>query len=528
MGRAQRDVPVDALLGHVDWRELDGGFPTVGLLLAGVERLARHTHGARRGDDGEQRVGVLDIIVEREVEAVAQGGDVGTNVVVDGLLPCQLAVAKAADDDTRTKDVGHQAVEHVCGVSLVSREVLVARVAHRAAELQHLEDAIVAHPALVVDVPAQAHRPRGAETVVGAKHGGTVVAQVEVEQVAVVVGVAAVEVETGSVLHALAVTGLAPARVVVGKRGRGKLVVGEARGGIAVGLARGVAEVEAQHGVYLVLLGYQLAIGGRHVALIVEILLQAVGEQAFLRGVLVIKLGVFRRETLVLGVVVFGDAKLGAEAQVVGGEPLGYEVVGEAETLTLVVVVEVGVPKGVRHGAVVEPVLGIVEILVYLAVLAILLVVRVGLRILGEGYGWVVGLQIVDGELVAELELARAVNQVDVAAQRLAVGAFHHAVHLAIVHADAIAYVALATLGIDIVLVGEARAQGHAEPIGVHALLYGAKAGVVEVVELHLVEGVAGVVLVDSSQPLKLQLLARVHQVVVGEVGKVEAVVALV
>ncbi len=68
------------------------------------------------------------------------------------------------------------------------------------------------------------------------------------------------------------------------------------------------------------------------------------GEQAFLRGILVVKLGMLWREALVLGIVVLGDAKLGAEAQIIGGEPLGYEVVCEAEALPLVVVVEVGVP----------------------------------------------------------------------------------------------------------------------------------------------------------------------------------------
>ena len=40
----QRDIPVDALMRHINRRELDGGFPSVGLLLTGIQSLARYTH----------------------------------------------------------------------------------------------------------------------------------------------------------------------------------------------------------------------------------------------------------------------------------------------------------------------------------------------------------------------------------------------------------------------------------------------------------------------------------------------------
>ena len=93
MGGAHGDVPVDALVRHIDRRELDGGFPTIGLLLAGVQCLAGYTHGTWGGDDGEQRVGVLDVVIKSKVQTVAQGGDIGTHIVVDGLLPSQVVIA---------------------------------------------------------------------------------------------------------------------------------------------------------------------------------------------------------------------------------------------------------------------------------------------------------------------------------------------------------------------------------------------------------------------------------------------------
>ena len=379
-----------------------------------------------------------------------------------------------------------------------------------------------------MDVPTQTHRPGGAETVVGTEHGGTVVTQVEIQQVAVVVGISAVEIEAGCMLDVLPITWLATGRVVVGKRWCRKLIVGETGSRIAVGLAGGIVEVEAQHGIDLMLFGYQLTVSGRKVALVIEILLQAVLEESLLGSLLIIEIGMLRREALILGIIILGDTKLGTHAELFGGKPLGDEVVGKAETLALVVVVEMGIPERIRNRIIVQSIFRIIEILVNLAICTILLVVRVGLRIFCETHRRVVGLQIVDGELVAELELSGAVDEVEVSAQGLTVGTLHHAVHLSVVQSQTISHVALATLGIYIVLVGKTGAQRHTEPIGVYALLYVAEAGIIEIIQLNLVERIAGIILIYASQFFELQLLAGIHQVVIRKVGEVHAVVSLV
>ena len=77
-------------------------------------------------------------------------------------------------------------------------------------------------------------------------------------------------------------------------------------------------------------------------------------------------------------------------------------------------------------------------------------------------------------------------------------------------------------------LMSESGAQRHTEPISVYALFNVTQTRVIKVVKLYLIERIAGVILIYASQSLKLQLLARVHEVVIRKVGKVKTVVALV
>ena len=67
-------------------------------------------------------------------------------------------------------------------------------------------------------------------------------------------------------------------------------------------------------------------------------------KQSLLCGILIVKVGMLWRQTLVLCVVVFGYTKLSTHAQVVGSKPFCYEVVGEAKALTFIIVVEVSIP----------------------------------------------------------------------------------------------------------------------------------------------------------------------------------------
>ena len=344
MSSAQRDVPVDALLWHVDRRELDSSFPSISLLLTSIKGFACYTHRTRGGDDSEQWVGILDEVIKSQVQTVAQSGDIGTKVVVDCLLPSQIVVAKAIDDNTSTEDVRHQAVEDVGGVSLVCREVLITRVTHRGTKLQQLEDVAIFKPFLVMDIPTQAHRPCGTETVVGTKHRGSVVTKVEVEQIAIVVSISTIEIEARRMLDVLRISWLASCRIVVGKRRCCKLVVGEAGSRIAIGLACGIVEVETQYRIELMLLCDELTKCCRDVALVVEVFLQAMLKQSLLCGFLIIKVGMLRRQTLVLCIVVFGHTKLSTYTQIVGSKPFCYEIISKAEALTLIIVVEVSIP----------------------------------------------------------------------------------------------------------------------------------------------------------------------------------------
>ena len=156
---------------------------------------------------------------------------------------------------------------------MVCREVLVTRVTHRGTKLQQLEEVALFKPFLVVDIPTQADRPCGTETVVGTKHRGSVVTEVEVEQIAIVVSISTIEIEARRMLNILRISWLATCRIVVGKRRCCKLVVGETCCRIAIGLACGIVEVETQYRIELMLLSDELTICSRDVALVVEVFL---------------------------------------------------------------------------------------------------------------------------------------------------------------------------------------------------------------------------------------------------------------
>ena len=62
---------------------------------------------------------------------------------------------------------------------------------------------------------------------------------------------------------------------------------------------------------------------------------------------------------------------------------------------------------------------------------------------------------------------------------------------------------------------GESGAQRHTEPVGIYTLLDIAQTGIVEIIQLNLVERIVGIVLVYACQFFELQLFAGVHQIVV-------------
>ena len=55
---------------------------------------------------------------------------------------------------------------------------------------------------------------------------------------------------------------------------------------------------------------------------------------------------------------------------------------------------------------------------------------------------------------------------------------------------------------------GESGAQRHTEPVGIYALLDIAQTGIVEIIQLDLVERIVGIVLVYACQFFELQFFA--------------------
>ena len=53
------------------------------------------------------------------------------------------------------------------------------------------------------------------------------------------------------------------------------------------------------------------------------------------------------REALVLGIIILGDTEFATHTEIICSKPLGDEEVGKAETLYLVVVVEMRIPEWV-------------------------------------------------------------------------------------------------------------------------------------------------------------------------------------
>ena len=189
-----------------------------------------------------------------------------------------------------------------------------------------------------------------------------------------------------------------------------------------------------------------------------------------------------------------------------------------------------GVPQRVADGLGFEQlgVLVIIEVAVDPPLVVVLLEIGVGLRILREGDRGIVGFLIIEREFVAELEFPGPVDQVDVAADGLTVGTLHHALHLAVAQADAVADLLLAALGVDVVPVGESRAQRFVQPVGVDAPGDAFQPLVAQVVQPQLVGHALIGVLIHSGEGLELEFLARIHQIIVCQVGHRDAEIALV
>ena len=77
-------------------------------------------------------------------------------------------------------------------------------------------------------------------------------------------------------------------------------------------------------------------------------------------------------------------------------------------------------------------------------------------------------------------------------------------------------------------LVRESRTYRLAEPVCIHSPLDFLESLITETIQTDLGQRVAGIILINARQSLELELLARIHEVVVAEVSKRKAEVALI
>ena len=278
------------------------------------------------------------------------------------------------------------------------------------------------------------------------------------------------------------------------------------------------------------LLGQHAAVGRREVALVVGALGRRVGVEALFGLLQVVETGVQGRQARVGRPRGVRDSELAAHAEILHHEPLDDEVVRKPELVALVIVVQVGVPQGIADSLGFERfgILVIIEVAVDLPLVVVLLKIGIGLRILREGNRGIVGFLVVEREFVAELEFPGPVDQVDVAADGLTVGTLHHALHLTVAQTDAVADLLLAALGVDIVLVGESRAQRLVQPVGVDTPGDAFQPLVAQVVQPQLVGHAVSGVLIHPGKGLELEFLTGIHQIIVRQIGHRDAEIALV
>lgn len=122
-------------------------------------------------------------------------------------------------------------------------------------------------PRLVVDVPAHAHGPRRREKVLRAENRRSVHAQAGIEQVAVAVGVVAVEIETRAAADTVGIARFIALLEALGERRILVQVAREAENLIAGVLLRTRTEIPAADGIDLVM-AEKPAVGDRDIAVV--------------------------------------------------------------------------------------------------------------------------------------------------------------------------------------------------------------------------------------------------------------------
>lgn len=232
MREVERQAPVPVLGADGD----DARLELQPLVLQRTDALTGggHTDGRRLGHVEQQLVGVLDVIVEREVPPSLEHGQVHTDVGREGALPRQVGVADGDGHGADALVVVILSLVLVRGHGLVRREAHVAGVAHAGTQLEQLHGDTL-HEALLVDVPSAADTPERCEAFVLSELRRAFVAVDDVEEVLLVPHGVDVDEEADAALDTVA-AGRCSVHVAGGK-GWVSQLVGEVAGGAIGGVA---------------------------------------------------------------------------------------------------------------------------------------------------------------------------------------------------------------------------------------------------------------------------------------------------
>ncbi len=328
----------------------------------------------------------------------------------------KVGIAESRDQYPGTEDVRHPSVKLIRSESLISREILISGITYRRTQFEQLEQFRTAHKLLLMYIPSYTYRPSIAEAVTRSEHGRSVATVIHVEQISVVVSISAIQIEADGPCSALGIRRFASVGIAIGKRRRAELVFRKSVCLVSVTGGSRTGEIETSHKIEHVHLTQQLTVCDRQVAFISERRSGGVVVRPFLRLAHAVKISMQRRQTGFRRDGSLRHTEFGTRTQVGRSKPFGYEVIRKPEFITPVVIVQPGVPQRIGNGSFLR-ILRLIQILVYSSGRIVFAIIRIGQSVLGKEHHGVRRFQIIYCQLITELKLPGAVNQVQITRQ---------------------------------------------------------------------------------------------------------------
>ena len=126
-----------------------------------VHRYRRYTSRCWLLYRDEFRVGLADVVVERERQTIVEHKCVQTEVVCLRALPLQVVVAPLRNHSCKTKRVGITGVVIINVVGKLSVDILVAWITECITQLEVAHILVALEEVLVMDVPCHTYRVSG-------------------------------------------------------------------------------------------------------------------------------------------------------------------------------------------------------------------------------------------------------------------------------------------------------------------------------------------------------------------------------